>query len=418
MRVGSALASTRRSPASWTASIARAAQLAASNLLVLVVGLFALEAGLRAFSVHFPAIPRGVFSGMIWQYDAVTGWAHVPGSSGRVDLGGPDQGLVRINSMGFRGPDLSLRRDPRVVRILAVGDSFVFGVGVDEEHLFATQLEKRLRDATGVPHEVVNLGVAGFSTDQQYLLLRERGLRLGPDFVLLLMCDNDFEGNVESFMYLRYYKPYFTIGPDHSLVPNQVPVPRLSGTQRLRLWLGERSEVWNFARSRESRWPPLRRALDGLEVDVSRESPEDPVRLTFLLVRGMRDLAAGAGAQFLTFNTAERGENTPLFIALRRHFRAAGVPFLGLEGPLSQAREARPQLAWDFGQDHHWNVEAQRLAAEIVAERVKAMRGQRGRVARDPASGAAASAPATPRPARSRSTASAPAAPPRPSAGG
>lgn len=352
----------------------RAVLLAAANLVVFALLLLGIEGALRMLHVHFPAIPQVVFGTVLWRYDSVLGWAHVPGSTGRVGLGGPDAGLVRINSLGFRGRELAPRKAAGVVRVLVVGDSFVFGIGVDEAHSFTTRLEDRLRDLTGVAHEVVNMGVAGYSTDQEYLLLRERGLALAPDVVLLVVCDNDFEGNAQSFMYLHYYKPYFTIGGDSSLVAGNLPVPQLTRGQRLRSWLGQRSEVWNFVRSRDSTWPPLRRFLGLFEVDVSRESRDDPVRLTFLLVQAARDLAASVGAQFLTFNTGERAEQTRLFVALRRHLRGAGVPFLGLEGPLSDAREREPEGHWDFGKDHHWNVDAHRLAAEIVAERVAALR--------------------------------------------
>ena len=355
----------------------RAVLLAAANVLVLAALLLFIEGALRVLRVHFPAIPRVVFGNVLWRYDALMGWSHVPGTTGQVDLGGPDAGLVRINSLGFRGREVTPRKDPGVVRVLVVGDSFVFGIGVDEEHLFVTRLERRLRDLTGVPHQVVNLGVAGFSTDQEYLLLRERGLALAPDVVLLLMCDNDFEGNAQSFMYLRYYKPYFTIGGDGRLVAGNLPVPQLARGQRVRLWLGQSSEVWNLLRFRDSSWPPVRRLLDRLEVDVSRESSDDPVRLAFLLVQAMRDLASSVGAQFLTFNTGERGEMTRRFVALRRHLRGANIAFLGLEGPLASARESEPERHWDFGKDHHWNVDAHRLAAEIVAGRVAALRRER-----------------------------------------
>lgn len=33
---------------------------------------------------------------------------------------------------------------------------------------------------------------------------------------------------------------------------------------------------------------------------------------------------------------------------------------------MAQARKATPDGTWDFGSDSHWNVEAHRLAAELV----------------------------------------------------
>lgn len=339
----------------------------------LIVASLLLEAGTRAAGLHFPAIARPeVRDGGLWVYDRTKGWFHAPGSHGRAFLGGPDAGRVRINALGLRGPEVTRVRPPGTRRVLVLGDSYVFGVGVDEEHLFTTCLERRLsRDGARV--EVVNAGVSGYSTDQQLLLLQELGPQLRPDVVVLVMCDNDFEGNCESFSYQQYYKPYFTPAPGGTLELHQVPVPRLDGAQRVRLWLGQRCNLWNFVRNRRSDWPALQRVLERLEVDVTRAPAAERVALTATLVLAVRDVAARLGAGFVTLNTARRRENMRLFHALRARLGASGVAYLGLEGPLGRARARHPGWAWDFGGDPHWNVAAHRLAAEIVAQHLAEM---------------------------------------------
>lgn len=69
---------------------------------------------------------------------------------------------VRTNSQGFRDDEGSLN-DPDV---LVLGDSFAFGWGVDQGESVADELERR----TGLT--VLNMGVAGYGTLQQFLLLR------------------------------------------------------------------------------------------------------------------------------------------------------------------------------------------------------------------------------------------------------
>lgn len=353
-----------------------AASLAVAGLSLLVAALL-LELGTRTLGLHFPAIARPeVKDGGLWVYDRTKGWFHSPGSRGQAFLGGPDEGRVHINALGLRGPELERTKPPDRRRVLVLGDSYVFGVGVDEEHVFSTRLRQRL-ERGGARVEVVNAGVSGYSTDQQLVLLQELGPRLAPDVVVLVMCDNDFEGNGESFSYQQYYKPYYEQTGDGTLVLRQVPVPRLDGAQRVRLWLGQRSNVWNFARNRRASWPPLQRVLERLEVDVTRASPDDPVRLTAALVTAMRDLAARLGAAFLTVNTARRRENTALFQALRPHLKRAGIDYLGLEGPLERARRRHPEWPWDFAGDPHWNVAAHRLAAEVVAQRLEQAQTER-----------------------------------------
>jgi hypothetical protein len=71
-----------------------------------------------------------------------------------------------------------------------VGDSFVFGFGVEDEETLPAQLEAML----GTRHEgieALNAGVPGWSADQYYLFLRTRLDEIAPDLVLLGLLDND-----------------------------------------------------------------------------------------------------------------------------------------------------------------------------------------------------------------------------------
>jgi hypothetical protein len=58
---------------------------------------------------------------------------------------------------------------------------------------------------------------------------------------------------------------------------------------------------------------------------------------------------------------------TPLFHALRPKLEKPGIHQLGLEEFLGNARRDAPDMLWDFGEDKHWNRDAHRLAAEIIA---------------------------------------------------
>jgi hypothetical protein len=98
---------------------------------------------------------------------------------------------IAINSSGFRGkewaPDGNLAR----LRIVVLGDSIAFGQGVQENETLAEQLETRLRLKRSAPVEVMNLGVPGYNTCQEYWTFKERVLPLRARVVLLLYVDND-----------------------------------------------------------------------------------------------------------------------------------------------------------------------------------------------------------------------------------
>lgn len=332
-------------------------------LAALVFFIVTVEGGTRLLGFRFPSLKQDRPSDRsLWVYDATKGWFHAPGAKGKSDLGGPDRGAVRINGLGLRGREISRAKRADVRRVLVFGDSFVFGVGVDEEHLFTSHLERLL----GPGVEVVNMGVSGYSTDQEYILFQDLGEKLDPDLVILVVCDNDFSGNTEDFAYERYYKPYFELASGDRLTLRGNPVPRLSRSQRAKLWLAEESNLWNFFRSRAPILPLLKPALDVFHVGVPRSSGADPVAVTFALVAAIRSLADWEGSGLLLVNTGHRGEKTGLFQALRPRLRTAGIRFLGLEGNLGEARRQRPDLHWDFSHNSHWNVDSHRLAAEVV----------------------------------------------------
>ena len=345
----------------------RVFRVVSGNLLMLVLLLLSLEASMKVLGVHFSAVVRHASDRNFWIYDRTKGWFHRPNGTGATPLSGPDRALVRINSLGLRGKEVSRQKPEGVKRVLVVGDSYVFGLGVDEEHTFTTHLERLLNDRfpDDAGYEVVNMGVTGYSTDQEYILFQELGMKLSPDLVILVTCDNDFLANTENFAYRRYYKPFFELDSDRKLSLRGSPVPRLSRSQRVKLFLGQESTLWNFVRSRRSR--DLTPFLEFFEVDVTQTSSNSQMDITAALITEFAERVDAAGARFLSINTAHRGEMTPLFHVLRPKLERPGINQLGLEEFLGNARHDAPDMLWDFGEDKHWNRDAHRLAAEIIS---------------------------------------------------
>jgi hypothetical protein len=93
--------------------------------------------------------------------------------------------VPHINQFGYRGADFARSKTPGQVRILAVGDSFTFGVGSPDDVTIPVLLEKDLR-ARNFPVEVINAGIGATGTMQHYLNLRKIHLQHDPDLVVLL----------------------------------------------------------------------------------------------------------------------------------------------------------------------------------------------------------------------------------------
>ncbi|WP_435011608.1 acyltransferase family protein [Tundrisphaera lichenicola] len=84
---------------------------------------------------------------------------------------------------GYRRTTPLPAKKPGVPRIAVIGDSFVFGVGVDAEKTVAPMLEKALAER-GHPAEVLNLGISGFQAKHVLNHLREEIFELNPDIVV------------------------------------------------------------------------------------------------------------------------------------------------------------------------------------------------------------------------------------------
>src|SRR5437899_11369763 len=149
----------------------------AKNCLLLVVSLaiclLLLELGLRVYSAFF--FPK------MMVLDDKLGWKHAVNLRKTFANENGEKILVVLNAHGHRGKYYDFARHKDKYRILVLGDSFTEGVQVDEEDLFTARLEKM-----NPPLEVINAGVGGYGTVQEYLYLLSEGLRFNPDFVLLI----------------------------------------------------------------------------------------------------------------------------------------------------------------------------------------------------------------------------------------
>lgn len=114
--------------------------------------------------------------------------------SGRPHARGIHAGVpVAFNSLGLRDAERSPQPAPGTIRILALGDSVAFGMGVPQEQTYARQAEILLSEASGAPVEVLNMGMPGYNTLHQLAQLREFGLALAPNIVVLGFLYNDVE---------------------------------------------------------------------------------------------------------------------------------------------------------------------------------------------------------------------------------
>lgn len=162
-------------------------------ILVTAFLFFAFEYSLRIISpqaertVNVDGIPFAL-------KDSLIGHIHNPNA---VQLhSGPEFSVeYRINAEGLRDDRIHPSPKPNgTTRILILGDSFTFGVGVDYEYSWPAVLERKLMDE-GYDAGIVKAGVAGYDTRTELIYLERIFSRYDPDIVVLAFLPNDLFTN-------------------------------------------------------------------------------------------------------------------------------------------------------------------------------------------------------------------------------
>jgi lysophospholipase L1-like esterase len=386
------------------------ARFAGSALLLTFVslgGLVVLEVAAEALlaPLHRP----------IYQADPQLIFKFVPGSRSAM-VHSPANGgatiLHRINSAGFRGPEL--RPAGQATRVVVYGDSFIHAFYTPDEETFVAQLGQALSRGLGAPVEAVNAGVSSYGPDQIALKMLQELPALRPDLVIVaVFAGNDYGDLMRNKM--------FRLDADGALVVNPW---KLDPQVQRRLELSQQESMLKRAaraamaarRAAPNEAPvdmaflleEARREYESVvvkrddivtnthidyysaDVSLTPDSPsarykvalmkavlqriaavakEHAVPLAFLFIPHPMDLAEGYDAwkpvdraRFPAYDG--RNQTAPLEAAAA----SLGVPYLSLYEPF---RAKGPQAHYLRGGDDHWNAAGQQAAAAAMAELVQ-----------------------------------------------
>ena len=197
------------------------------SLAMALATLAALEIMLRV--ANFRELRQATSErSLAYRYDAELGWAPIPHSSATVTTARTIH--AQHNSFGLRDVEFILDSQPT---ILFLGDSLVWGVDAEANERFTDLIRKRVSN-----YKIVNAGVSGFGTDQEYLFLKRLWTKIQPAVVVLIFCTaNDRIDNQTNVRYDGYQKPYFVAASDGSLVPANQPVPKSRQVYMTENWL-------------------------------------------------------------------------------------------------------------------------------------------------------------------------------------
>jgi len=105
--------------------------------------------------------------------------------------------IIDTNSLGYRNPEIGEKRG---TRILFLGDSVTFQDFLNEEDTFVRRIEAQAR-AQGKNWETINAGVGAISLKTELAILKESGIGLQPDVVVVGFYLNDFQESTGVYIF-------------------------------------------------------------------------------------------------------------------------------------------------------------------------------------------------------------------------
>jgi GDSL-like lipase/acylhydrolase family protein len=305
----------------------------ALQIALVVVTLAVCEAILRVVDLRYLRESRAGY-GLTYAYDAELGWLPVANSVGQYV--GMRTTRISHNSLGLRDVEPGGAAGKT---ILFLGDSFVWGYDVEAEDRFTERLRRDLPQL-----RIVNGGIAGYGTDQQYLLLRRFWDRIKPDVVVLVFCtENDRRDNSTNSRYGGHFKPYLEMLPDGSAQFRGQPVPKSRHIYFVENPIAHHSWVARVAVSAF------------VEIAHPAVHVADP---TERLIGMMRDFVQSHGARFMV-GLQDKGSGLEPFLT------AQNIPFKSLEGAEHY-----------FGDGDHWTPNGH----AFVAQRLSALLSETGAI--------------------------------------
>jgi hypothetical protein len=291
--------------------------------------------------------------------------------------GAPHYGTV-LNSRGFNDVERSLERPADVsTRIVALGDSFAFGV-VPHAANYLTLLEREL--SVAAPAEVINMGVSATEPRDYRAILVDEGLAYRPDLVLVsLYLGNDLEARRP-----RWY--------EHSYVTTLINfVSHLGRARQMVVRGGGTGAAYDDASPSLDEAAFLRIQMERAMLYTSTDAEIGVnVDRAVRALADIRDLARGAGADCLVvvipdetqvdaalqaevarawdrpLDSIDFARPTRLVAAALARAGVAAVDLL----PAFQAAAKGERLYKP--RDTHWNLAGNRLAASEIAPAVRA----------------------------------------------
>jgi lysophospholipase L1-like esterase len=120
--------------------------------------------------------------------------------------------MTRMNSLGMRGEDEPVPKQPGEFRILVLGDSQTEGNQVADSETYCSQLQRLLQSRTNRTIHVINAGRSNASPAYYIHLAKYYNTLLSPDIVVIQLDESDYTKDIfnpENYFYVSASNGHF-----------------------------------------------------------------------------------------------------------------------------------------------------------------------------------------------------------------
>jgi len=152
----------------------------------LLIGLLIAEAMIRILNTYRVITLDSSIKTDTRIFSAARNYAHKPFSN-RINQLGDIRTSWFINRLGFRDGDYTFKKPHNTTRVLALGDSLTFGLGVENYESYPKILEVELNKNSNLDkvYEVLNMGLLGYGAIEYQNTYLEEGRRFKPDIIVI-----------------------------------------------------------------------------------------------------------------------------------------------------------------------------------------------------------------------------------------
>lgn len=317
-------------------------------------------------------------------FDKDLGWGFTPNSQGRRDTS-DFHVKYSINSRGNRDREVLIEKPPAVFRVIALGESMVFGEGVNYGKRFTEVVEDSLDNV-----EVINMGVWGFGADQSLLQLKRDGFQFHPDAVVLFAINDFFERcKYTSRISMVSMKPRFVLNPAKNgiILQDMQFVKTKLGTlplykkhsakvafknknhsffakSKLMLLLNFNNEMRDIKKENEDSdrkyWRKVHKDLANEQSQTDTYSEDDFHKLVYFILQQYSVICKEKGVNFVLVHI-DIGNK----LGLKDICKELNITYLDLSQVLSCASKIKPL---SFKIDPHYNDSTHKIIGEYVSD--------------------------------------------------